>query len=639
MSDSDEPEEHRTEGVRIIGAQEAAEAAGRPDVVRRRSEREKRYGDRPEKPEPASDLPKITISTTETETPAPADRLGDAVRPEDESAGAPGEPQWSDEPQWSEEPEADPRAGFGHARIVEPGPDDTWAEGSTPSWGEDEPVDDEATRQWTAEELAEAEEPPPPGHRVDQAYAALLESGFAEDDGGAEDQPAVEEPLAEEPLAEDREADDDVAAPVEDELGDLGDEDSFVLPHWTEPPTGQVPKVVVGEDAPEPDALATYGSQPRWRDEGEWDDTDFDDLIEERPRLGALAGDDDVADDFFDDDYFADDDALADDDLAADLDLDPDDEALAAVRGRRRGPRRSDDFSAGPPRGGDRDLVSAVAVGVGLLAVGLLCFALGALPTTLLATVVVAFAAWEFFAAVRTAGHNPATLLGMASVVGLMVATYTSGLAAYPVVLGLSIVAGLLWFLWVAPGPGAVQNLGLTLTGILWIGVLGSFATLFLGLGEVLTDADRSLDSNPGIGVLIAAVIATVSHDIGAYFSGRYLGRTPLSAASPNKTQEGLAGGVLTSLVVTVVAVGVVGIDPIGSDLAQTFVFALVCALVAPLGDLAESFVKRDLDIKDMGTVLPGHGGVLDRFDGLLFVLPAAYFVTLLFDIWSGAGV
>src|SRR5690606_38052016 len=154
---------------------------------------------------------------------------------------------------------------------------------------------------------AEAEEPPPPGHRVDQAYAALLESGFAEDDGGAEDQPAVEEPLVEEPLAEDREADDDVAAPVEDELGDLGDEDSFVLPHWTEPPTGQVPKVVVGE-SPEPDALATYGSQPRWRDEGEWDDADFDDLIEERPRLGALAGDDDVADDFFDDDYFADDD-------------------------------------------------------------------------------------------------------------------------------------------------------------------------------------------------------------------------------------------------------------------------------------------------------------------------------------------
>ena len=281
--------------------------------------------------------------------------------------------------------------------------------------------------------------------------------------------------------------------------------------------------------------------------------------------------------------------------------------------------------------------MTAVGVGVGLVAVGLLCFALGGLTTTILATAVVTVAAWEYFSAVRSSGYNPATLLGLASVIGIMVATYTSGLAAYPVVLGLSALTGLLWFLWVAPGEGAVQNLGLTMLGVMWVGLLGSFATLFLGLGRQLEDG-RSITSNPGIGVLIAAVVAAVSHDIGAYFVGRYLGRTPLSAASPNKTQEGMAGGVLTSLAVTVVVVGIVGIDPIGSDLAQTFVFALLCALVAPLGDLVESFVKRDLAIKDMGSILPGHGGVLDRFDALLFVLPVAYFVTLLFDIWTELG-
>ena len=92
------------------------------------------------------------------------------------------------------------------------------------------------------------------------------------------------------------------------------------------------------------------------------------------------------------------------------------------------------------------------------------------------------------------------------------------------------------------------------------------------------------------------------------------------------------------SLVVTFVVVGLVGIAPIGDRSAQAFIFALLCALVAPLGDLCESFIKRDLGIKDMGSVLPGHGGVLDRFDALLFVLPIAYFVTVLFDIWGNVG-
>ncbi|MBM3663709.1 MAG: CDP-archaeol synthase, partial [Actinobacteria bacterium] len=115
----------------------------------------------------------------------------------------------------------------------------------------------------------------------------------------------------------------------------------------------------------------------------------------------------------------------------------------------------------------------------------------------------------------------------------------------------------------------------------------------------------------------------------------RSMGRTPLSDASPNKTVEGLIGGFITSVVVVVIVVGFFGIAPIGGSFPRVFVFALLCALAAPLGDLVESLIKRDVGVKDMGGVLPGHGGVLDRFDGLLFVLPVAYFVTLLFDVWS----
>lgn len=624
MSESDEPDDHRTEGVRIIGAQEAAEAAGRPDVVRRRGEREKRYGDRPDEPEVDSDLPRITISTTETEG-TDVDRAGAPIvrPPEDPTLAA--EPRWADDA----EPTDDPRAGFGHARIID-AEQESVDEGPSVSWsGELEepsrPGLDDPTQRWTAEDFAEAQLPedgdavdePRPGHRVDRAYAALQESGEP-DEWPEEPQIPAGAPYGEDPYDD-----------------ELGDDDSFVLPHWTEPPTGQVPKVVIGDDAPDADALATFGSQPRWRDEGERHvDADFDDLVDDGPRLGALGHDESLEDDFFSETSYYEDDEYFDDEVA------DDDHVVAAgrgrLRGRRRGPRDDggDRHDGGAPSG-ERDLVAAVAVGVGLVALGLLCFALGALPTALLATAVVSICAAEYFAAVRTSGKNPATLLGMASVIGLMVAAYTSGLAAYPVVLGLSAIAGLLWYLWVAPGEGAVENLGLTMLGVLWIGGLGSFATLFIGLGDRIQDASESATSNIGIGVLIAAVIATVAHDVGAYFAGKGFGSTPLSAASPNKTQEGLVGGVLAALIATVVAVGVIGIHPIGSDLPQAFIFALLCAIAAPLGDLVESFVKRDLGIKDMGSVLPGHGGVLDRFDAMLFVLPVAYFTTVLFDVWA----
>jgi phosphatidate cytidylyltransferase len=617
MTDQDHPddgldpgrvEEPRSEGVRIIGAQEAAEAAGRPDVARRRRRGEKRYGDRPDEPEPATDLPKVRISTSE---PDPGDRFG----------AVPVVPV-ADEPRWADGSDTDDQDGFaavpdqqarpsmGHARAL------PREEADVVATGPDDGVD-----EWAAP------------HDSDGGGVRFFES----------------EP--------------DEAQPADGYLTDGGFEeagdDSFVLPHWTEPPTGQVPKVVIGDDAQEEEPTGSSASQPRWRDEGERTvETDFDDLVDDAPRLGAL-GAEPLPDPDLDAGFF---DGEADrDPLEA---FAPEEEFFADERpvrrrtaSRRRGAAASgaleadgfdDDFPVddeGPRRpartggdggsGGDRNLVVAIAVGVGLVALGLFSFWLGGLATTVLACVVVGAAAFEFFSAVEARGFRPAALLGLVAVVGLLLATYFFALAAYPVVLTLAVVLGLVWYLWVAPGDHSVRNLGITLLGVMWIGFLGSFATLFLGLGKTLQDADPRLTSNPGIGVLIAAIIAAVSHDVGAYFVGRYAGKTPLSAASPNKTMEGLAGGVVSSIVVTVILVGIVGIAPIGGNLARVMVFALLCAVVAPLGDLCESFVKRDLELKDMGSLLPGHGGVLDRFDALLFVLPTAYFVTVLFDIWG----
>jgi phosphatidate cytidylyltransferase len=168
-----------------------------------------------------------------------------------------------------------------------------------------------------------------------------------------------------------------------------------------------------------------------------------------------------------------------------------------------------------------------------------------------------------------------------------------------------------------------VANIGVTLLGVGWIGLFGSFAGLLLGdpFGN-------------GVALLLAAVVPTIGYDVGALFVGRSAGSRPLSAASPNKTIEGLAGGMILAIVAAVLfAVAGGGVHPL-DEWQEGLKLGLLVALVAPLGDLAESLVKRDLGIKDMGSVLPGHGGLLDRFDALLFVLPAVWYLARVSDFF-----
>jgi len=102
-----------------------------------------------------------------------------------------------------------------------------------------------------------------------------------------------------------------------------------------------------------------------------------------------------------------------------------------------------------------------------------------------------------------------------------------------------------------------------------------------------------------------------------------------MSETSPNKSWEGFAGGLIASLLICAAIVS--RIHP--WDFWSAILLALVASIVGPVGDLCESMIKRDLNLKDMSSVLPGHGGVLDRFDSLLFVLPAAYYLVELLDL------
>ena len=424
------------------------------------------------------------------------------------------------------------------------------------------------------------------------------------------------------------------------------------LPHWTEPATGQVPQILpeppVGEDDDLDDWASFASSTPRWRDDSTRHERDEDltawGAEPEEDRLGAL---DDrerpTHDDYF---SFADlDEAVTpgasvfaideeDEGFGPDWAAPPeaDDEVLVpydeprarrapAPRARRaavpddRHPQRA------RPGGGERDMGMAVAVGVGFLAVALILFKMGPAPALVLVTAIVALAVAELYSVMRQAGYQPVALAGITGTVGLVVGAYHYGTAAIPTVLFLTAAVCLLWYLVGAAAESPVMNVGVTLLGLLWVGLFGSFAGLMLGIGD------------PGLGILLAAILGTVGYDVGGLFVGKNAGRQPLSAASPNKTVEGLFGGCVTAVVVVVLLTTTIGFGPI-SSFAEGAMVGLAVALFAPLGDLCESLVKRDLGVKDMGSILPGHGGLLDRFDGLLFVLPAVWLLATLKDFF-----
>ena len=154
----------------------------------------------------------------------------------------------------------------------------------------------------------------------------------------------------------------------------------------------------------------------------------------------------------------------------------------------------------------------------------------------------------------------------------------------------------------------------------MWVGFLGSFATLMLRY------PDRE-----GVAFLLGTVLAVVANDVGAPVRRPPVRQhAAVGDVSPNKSWEGWAGGLVTSLVVCAIFV------PRARSVVRSAArwrWRSSASVVGPIGDLCESMIKRDLSLKDMSSVVPGHGGVLDRFDAILFVLPAAYYLVELLDL------
>jgi phosphatidate cytidylyltransferase len=250
--------------------------------------------------------------------------------------------------------------------------------------------------------------------------------------------------------------------------------------------------------------------------------------------------------------------------------------------------------------------------------------------TVLVATVVALF---ELYAAFRQGGYQPRVAVGLACALAIILALAlqaTFSLDLILPVLTLSIIASLIAELAYESQPGSLPSWGLSLAGAFYVAWLLGHFILLRSLGTPLHDTIfKQLGMQPGVAWIYYVCAVTWLQDTGAYFVGRQFGRHKLAPMlSPKKTWEGAAGGMIAAVLTGAGCVLLLGL-PI--TLLQGALLGVVGGIVGPLGDLSESLIKRQVGLKDAGNLIPGHGGLLDRVDSLLFSAPILYYLIVLF--------
>ena len=204
---------------------------------------------------------------------------------------------------------------------------------------------------------------------------------------------------------------------------------------------------------------------------------------------------------------------------------------------------------------------------------------------------------------------RPVRLAGFLALAGLLAAALYGN--QFQILLVLAVTLPLLFALTLLQRRPTIGGMSLTLLGIYWIGVALAYAMLLRRLPH-------------GEGIVIDVLVGTFLGDTGAYFGGRLFGRRPLAPRiSPNKTVEGLVIGMFC----TILGVWLAGRYQEWLPSSHALVLGLGVALVAPIRDLFESFVKRQAGAKDSGGLFGAHGGALDRLDGVLFAAVVGYFI------------
>lgn len=272
--------------------------------------------------------------------------------------------------------------------------------------------------------------------------------------------------------------------------------------------------------------------------------------------------------------------------------------------------------AAAPPSRAGRDLTRAIPVGIGLGALVVASIAFEPRYWYLVAAAAVAIGTWEVFKRLRQARFTlpliPLFVGGQATVWAGFALGAKGAFAAFAATSVVVLVWRLVMHgLTVAP-KNYLRDVSVSVFVLVWIAVPGS-------LGAMLSDGDF------GAQRVVALIVLVVCSDIGGYVAGVLFGKHPMvPAISPKKSWEGFAGSLLFAIVGGALVVSLLFHD----DIWKGILLGILTVFTATLGDLVESQVKRDLGIKDMGTLLPGHGGFMDRLDS---VLPSAVVVWIIF--------
>lgn len=226
-------------------------------------------------------------------------------------------------------------------------------------------------------------------------------------------------------------------------------------------------------------------------------------------------------------------------------------------------------------------------------------------------------AGWEYLAMMRRTGAATSALIGLGLICLLIIDAQWPTLNACWWAPQIAVLAALTVHVFRANRPGSLTGWGLTVAG-------GSY------LGYSLAQFVRLRGGPDGLWWVVLAFLGTWITDTGAYLVGRALGRRPFfPRISPKKTLEGALGGLVTG-VPAVMAMGAWWLD---LNVLSGLALGVLLVLGATFGDLAESVLKRQVGVKDSGNLIPGHGGMLDRIDSLLFVVPIVYYFTVALGI------